>query len=181
MIFTPIAVPGAYLIEIERWEDSRGFFARTWCQREFAAHGLCETFAQCNTSYSKTTETLRGMHFQRQPYEEIKLVRCIRGAVYDVIIDLRPTSPTFRRWVGTNLTAERRNMLYVPAGCAHGFFTLEDESEVFYQVSQLHEPAHESGVRYDDPAFGIRWPGAVQVISDKDRSWPDFSEQPALR
>lgn len=177
MIFVPLSLRGAYLIEIERREDARGFFARTWCQKEFAAHELCRTFVQCNTSYSKAKGTLRGMHFQRRPYAETKLVRCIKGKVYDVIIDLRPGSPTLGRWAGVTLTAEQLNMLYVPEGFVHGFLTLEDESEVFYQVSQFHAPEYESGVRYNDPAFGIQWPAPVCVISDKDRNWPDFSGQ----
>ncbi len=173
MIFTKTKLKDAYIIEIEKWEDKRGFFARSWCQREFDAHGLISHLVQANISFNKKKGTLRGMHYQIAPYGETKLVRCIRGAIYDVIIDLRPDSPNCKQWIGVELTADNRKMLYVPENFAHGFITLEDNTEVFYQVSQFYSPEHERGVRYNDPAFGIKWPLDIEVISDKDKSWPD--------
>jgi len=178
MIFTETKLPGAYLIDVEKREDHRGFFARGWCQREFEAHGLVPCVVQANISFNKRKGTLRGMHYQIAPYAETKLVRCIRGALYDVIIDLRSESPTYMQWLGVELTAENYRMLYVPEGFAHGFQTLVDNTEATYQVSQFYTPGAEGGVRYDDPAFGIEWPIDVQVISDKDRSWPNYSPEP---
>ena len=175
MIFTKAELEGAFIIEIEKLEDARGFFARAWCQKEFEAHGLNPRFVQANISYSKMRGTLRGMHYQEAPYAEAKLVRCIRGAIYDVIIDLRQGSPSYGRWMGLQLTANNYRMLYVPEGFAHGFQTLEDDTEVFYQVSQFYSPQYERGVRYDDPSFAIKWPLEVRVISEKDKSWPDFA------
>lgn len=176
MIFTETELPGAYVIDLERIEDARGLFARAWCEREFAEYGLETRIAQCNVSYNKRKGTLRGMHFQRSPHEEVKLVRCTRGALYDVIVDLRPDSPGFRRWIGIELTQDNRRLVYVPRGFAHGFQTLADETEVFYMISQLYVPEAAGGVRWDDPAFGIEWPvGEPTEISEKDRSWPDFS------
>ncbi|RMF91732.1 MAG: dTDP-4-dehydrorhamnose 3,5-epimerase [Nitrospinota bacterium] len=175
MIFTETRLPGAYIITLEKREDERGFFARTWCQQEFAAHGLNPRVVQCNLSFNKQKGTLRGMHYQIAPYAESKLVRCTRGAIYDVIIDLRPDSPTHRQWIGVRLCADDYTMLYVPEHFAHGFQTLEDSSEVTYQVSQFYTPTAERGVRYDDPAFGIEWPLAVQTISEKDKHWPDYT------
>lgn len=174
MIFQATELPGAYILELERREDERGFFARTWCQAEFAAQGLVSKLVQANMSFNHTAGTLRGMHYQHAPHAETKLVRCLRGAIYDVIIDLRPESPTYMQWVGVELTADNGRMLYVPEGFAHGFQTLEDRTEVAYQVSAFYTPAAEGGARYDDPRFGIRWPRPVAVISDKDRAWPDF-------
>lgn len=174
MIFTETKLPGAYLIDIEKREDQRGFFARAWCQQEFEAHGLVPRVVQTNISFNKCQGTLRGMHYQAAPYAETKLVRCTRGAIYDVIIDLRPDSPTYKQWLGVELTAENYRMLYVPEGFAHGFQTLADNVEVTYQVSQFYTPQAEGGLRYNDPAFGIEWPVQVQVISDKDQNWPDF-------
>lgn len=174
MIFVETALKGAYVIEIERLEDERGFFARTWCQREFESHGLNPRLVQCNISFNKKKGTLRGMHYQAPPFEEAKLIRCTRGALYDVIIDLRVTSPTFMQHFGIILTPEQRNMLYVPEGFAHGFLTLEDNTEVFYQMSEFYAPAYARGVRWNDPAFGIQWPIPVQVISERDASYPDF-------
>jgi len=174
MIFTETTLKGAYLIELEKLEDERGFFARTWCRREFGARRLMPGCVQSNVSFSKRKGTLRGLHYQRAPYEEAKLVRCTRGAIYDVIVDLRPESPTHGEWIGVELTGEGGTMLYVPENFAHGFQTLEDHTEVAYQVSQFYAPEHERGIRYDDPAFGIRWPMEVAVISEKDRTWADF-------
>lgn len=180
MIFNETKLPGAFLIELEPRGDERGFFSRVWCEREFEAAGLSTRIAQANVSLSRDRGTLRGMHLQLPPAAEIKLIRCIRGAIYDVIIDLRPSSPTYCEWVGVELTSENRKALYVPEGFAHGFQTLSSDAEVFYQVSAFYSPEHETGVRYDDPRFGIEWPDPVTVISDKDRSWPDFEPHPAL-
>ncbi|MCK4826502.1 dTDP-4-dehydrorhamnose 3,5-epimerase, partial [bacterium] len=153
MIFTETQLRGAYIIEIEKLKDNRGFFARTWCQKEFEEHGLTPRVVQANVSSNKKKGTLRGMHYQIAPYEETKLVRCTRGAIYDVIIDLRPASPTYTQWVGVELTADNYKMLYVPENFAHGFQTLEDNTEVTYQVSQFYTPGSESGIRWGDPAF----------------------------
>ena len=175
MIFTETALKGAYIIDLEKREDERGFFARTFCQEEWEAHGLINRVVQANTSYNRRKGTLRGMHYQRPPHAETKLVRATRGRVLDVIIDLRPDSPTYRRWVGVELSAETGRALYVPEGFAHGYQTLEDHSDVVYQVSAPYTPGAEGGVRYNDPAFDIRWPLPVTVISDKDAGWPDFT------
>lgn len=175
MLFSETQLKGAYIIEIEKLEDNRGFFARSWCQKEFEAHGLNPRIVQANVSYNKRKGTLRGMHYQKTPYEETKLVRCTKGAIYDVIIDLRPTSTTYGQWIGVELTKDNYKMLYVPENFAHGFQTLEDDSEAIYQVSQFYTPGAESGIRWDDPAFNIDWPIGVQVISDKDKSWPDYA------
>lgn len=165
---------GAFVVEPERIHDERGFFARTWCRQEFEKHKLASRWAQCNLSFSNQAGTLRGMHFQAPPHGEIKLVRCTRGAIHDVIIDLRTGSPTFTRHFETDLTAENRRMLYVPEGFAHGFLTLDDDTEVLYQMSAFYEPAFAQGVRWNDPTFAIQWPSEVRVISEKDRSYPDF-------
>ena len=175
MNFTETKLKGAYIIEIEKLKDHRGFFARAWCQNEFKDYGLTTRVAQANVSSNKKMGTLRGMHYQLSPYEETKLVRCTSGAIYDVIIDLRPASPTYTQWIGVELTEENYKMLYVPENFAHGFQTLEDDTEVTYQVSQFYTPGTESGIRWDDPAFSIDWPMEVQVISDKDKSWPDYT------
>ena len=174
MIFTETKLKGAYVIEIEKLKDHRGFFARAWCQNEFKAQGLTSSLVQANVSFNKKKGTLRGMHYQLSPYEETKLVRCNRGAIYDVIIDLRPASPSYAQWIGVELTAKNYKMLYVPRNFAHGFQTLEDNTEVTYQVSQFYTPGSERGIRWDDPAFSIEWLTDVQVISDKDKSWPEF-------
>jgi len=174
MIFEEVGLPGAFLVHVERKEDERGFFARSWCRKEFEAHGLCGRLAQCNLSFNKAKGTLRGMHFQSAPFEEAKLVRCTRGAVFDAIIDLRKGSPTFRRYFGTTLTAENREMLYIPEGFAHGFLTMEDDTEIFYQMSEFYAPECAGGVRWDDPVFGIVWPEKIRIISERDRSYPDF-------
>jgi dTDP-4-dehydrorhamnose 3,5-epimerase len=175
VIFTETEVLGAFIIDLERRGDERGFFARAFCRREFEEHGLNPEVVQCNLSLSADIGTLRGMHFQLPPHEEAKLVRCTRGALYDVALDLRPKSPSYLRWVGAELTAENRTMLYVPEGCAHGFQTLATDTEAFYQVSASYAPEAERGVRWDDPAFGIEWPEAAErTLSDKDRAWPDY-------
>jgi dTDP-4-dehydrorhamnose 3,5-epimerase len=175
MIFTETKLKGAFIIEPEKLEDDRGFFARSWCQREFEAHGLSPRLAQCSISFSKQKGTLRGMHYQLPPCEEAKLVRCTSGSIYDAIIDLRAASPTFRQYFGLALTAHNHTMLYVPEGFAHGFLTLEDNTEVFYQISEFYSPQHARGVRWNDPAFAIEWPFPPSTLSDRDRSCPDFT------
>jgi dTDP-4-dehydrorhamnose 3,5-epimerase len=175
MIFNPTHLEDAYVVELEPREDERGFFARAWCRDEFAEHGLSTEVAQCNVSFNRRRGTLRGLHYQIAPHAEVKLVRCTQGAIYDVIVDLRPGSATFTQWLGVELTAGNRTMLYVPEGFAHGYQTLEDDTETFYQVSASYAPHAERGVRWDDPAFGIEWPYPDHpLISDKDRGWPDF-------
>jgi dTDP-4-dehydrorhamnose 3,5-epimerase len=174
MIFTKTILSGAFIIDIEKKEDARGFFARSWCRREFEAHGLNPSLAQCDISFSPKKGTLRGMHFQVKPYEEAKLVRCTRGSLSDVIVDLRPDSPTYKKHLSVILTSENRRMLYVPEGFAHGFLTLEDATEVFYQISESYRPESQRGFRWDDPAFTISWPAEVKLSSDRDRSYPDF-------
>lgn len=176
MIFVPTALPDAFIIEPERLEDERGFFARTWCAREFEAHGLSPRLVQCSVSFSKRRGTLRGMHYQVAPLRETKLIRCTRGAIHDVIIDLRPTSPAYKRHVAVSLTGESRRMLYVPEGVAHGFQTLVDDTEVIYQTSEFYSSDHARGVRWNDPAFAIAWPPDDRVINDRDRSYPDFTD-----
>jgi dTDP-4-dehydrorhamnose 3,5-epimerase len=178
MQFTETKFDGAYVIELEKHGDERGFFARVFCQKEFATHGLATNMVQMNASYSADRGTLRGMHYQTAPHQEAKLMRCVRGAIYDVIVDVRPDSPTFTDWMGVELTAQNRRMLYVPEGFAHGFLTLEDDCEVLYPVSAFYAPDHERGLRYDDPAIGIDWPDEVRIVSEKDRQWPDFHPPP---
>jgi dTDP-4-dehydrorhamnose 3,5-epimerase len=176
MIFTETSLKGAFVIEINKLGDERGFFGRSWCQKEIESHGLNSRVVQANTSFSAYKGTLRGMHYQKHPHEENKLIRCTRGSIYDVIVDLRQDSPTYKQWFGVELTADNYKMLYAPEKFAHGFITLEDNSEVTYLVTQFYSPDAESGVRYDDPVFGIQWPTKVSVISEKDRSHPDFNE-----
>jgi len=171
MKFIEVKLKGAYLIEPELFEDERGFFARTFCQREFEAHGLNPGIAQCNISYNKHKGTLRGMHYQVAPKAETKLVRCTRGAIYDVIIDLRPESPTYCQWIAKELNAENSRLMYVPEGFAHGFQTLKDDTEVFYQMSECYSPEHVRGGRWNDPAFGIEWPLNTKIISEKDKNY----------
>jgi dTDP-4-dehydrorhamnose 3,5-epimerase len=167
---------GAYVIDLEPIEDERGFFARAWDAGELAERGLETGIAQCNVSFNHRRGTVRGMHRQRPPHEEAKLIRCTRGSLFDVIVDLRTESPTYLRWAGVELSAANRRSLYVPRGFAHGFQTLEDGTETFYIVSNPHAPDAEAGIRWNDPAFGIEWPlGEPSVISEKDRSWPDYS------
>jgi dTDP-4-dehydrorhamnose 3,5-epimerase len=177
MIFTETQLPGAFIIEPQRLEDERGFFARTWCAREFEEHRLSPRLAQCSISFNRRRGTLRGMHYQAAPHAEAKVVRCTRGAIYDVIIDLRPGSPTYTQHVAVTLTAENRAMVYIPEGFAHGLLTLENDTEVLYLISEFYAPEHARGVRYDDPAFGIDWPMQVQVISERDRAYPDFAAE----
>jgi dTDP-4-dehydrorhamnose 3,5-epimerase len=177
VIFTETKLKDAYIIDIQEHGDERGFFARSWCRKEFEEHGLNSELAQCNISFSHTRGTVRGMHYQVPPYAEDKLLRCTRGAIYDVMIDLRPESATYMQWVAAELTEQNHRMLYVPEGFAHGFQALEDRTEVTYQVSQFYTPGAEQGVRYNDPAFGIEWPIEARLISEKDRNWPDYKPQ----
>ncbi len=176
MIFAETNLKGAFLVEPEKIDDERGFFARTFCQEEFKAHGLNPRFVQCNISFSKKRGTLRGMHYQLPPQAEAKLVRCARGSIYDVIIDLRSDSSTFKQWIAVELTAEDRRMLYIPGMFAHGLMTLEDDTEVFYQMSQFYKPESAQGIRWDDPSFGIKWPQPPTIMSKKDRAYPDFRD-----
>jgi dTDP-4-dehydrorhamnose 3,5-epimerase len=173
MKFIPLRLTGAYLIEPEPIEDERGLFARTFCKQEFEKRDLNPHLEQCSVSFNHKKGTLRGMHFQMPPHEEVKLVRCTQGAIYDVIIDLRPESATYKSWEAVTLTSTNRHLLYVPEGFAHGFQTLEDNTEVFYQMSYPFVAGSGSGVRWNDPAFGIVWPDEVSVISSKDQNYPD--------
>ncbi len=175
MIFTETPLPGAFIIDLEPRQDARGFFARTFCRREFEEHGLNPNIVQCNLSYNLAAGTLRGMHLQKEPASEVKLVRCLRGAIHDVIADLRPESATYRQHFGVELTAQNRRALYVPESFAHGFQTLMDDTEIAYQMSEFHQPGVAAGFRYDDPAFGIPWPRPIEVISEQDLAWPPFS------
>ena len=174
MTFHQTNLMGVIEVRLDPKTDERGFFARTWCESEFKAHGLNSTLVQCNVSFNERKGTLRGMHYQMAPFEESKLVRCTSGAIYDVVLDLRRQSPTFKRWIAVTLTAQNRNAIYVPEGCAHGFVTLEDHTEVFYQMSEFYSAASARGVRWDDPAFRIEWPEKVEVLSGRDRTYPDF-------
>jgi len=174
LIFRETRLKGACLIEPEKRCDDRGFFARTWCEKEFADHHLNPRVVQCNISFNKRKGTLRGMHYQIAPAAEAKLVRCTNGAIYDVIIDLRPDSPTFKQYVAVTLSGQDHKMLYVPEDFAHGFVTLEDNTEVFYQMTAFYSPQHSRGVRWDDPAFGIEWPVHDPIMLDRDREYPDF-------
>jgi len=173
--FAPTTLEGVVVVDLEPVEDDRGFFARAWCQREFAEHGLSAEFVQENVGFSAAAGTLRGLHFQQSPFEETKLVRCTAGAVWDVAVDLRVSSPTYRRWTGIELSAERRNLMYVPEGCAHGYLTLTAAAEVRYLTSQFYAPEAATGVRFDDEALGIEWPREVVVVSEQDRSWPQLT------
>ena len=181
MIFTETPLEGAYLIDLEKRGDDRGFFARAFCVREFAEHGLSTQIVQANNSLSARKGTLRGMHYQLAPRAETKIVRCIRGALHDIILDLRRDSPTFGQTFGVELSAENRHMLYVPKGFAHGFITLVDDTEAFYLVDESYAPESERGVRWDDPYFAIPWPAQPTVISDKDRNYRDFDPAWHLR
>lgn len=174
MKFHETGLAGLFRVSIEPRSDERGFFARTWCVDEAAAHGIQVTFVQCNLSSNLRRGTLRGMHYQAAPHEEAKLVSCVRGVIYDVAIDLRPESPTFKRWYGAELSAENHEMLYIPEGFAHGFQTLTDGSDVFYQMGARYAPQAARGVRWDDPAFGVHWPFTVTSISDRDCSYNDW-------
>jgi len=174
MKFSPLPLTGAFLIDLEKRGDDRGFFARFFCENEFAQHGLVTRFVQINSSLTAKKGALRGMHYQLPPAAEVKVVRCIRGALYDVILDLRPHSATFGQWFGETLSAENRTMMYVPEGFAHGFVTLVPDTEALYLVSAQYAPDAERGVRFDDPKFGIKWPMPPAELSDKDRKWPDY-------
>jgi dTDP-4-dehydrorhamnose 3,5-epimerase len=175
MRFTELSLSGLFLIEPELLQDERGFFARTWCQSEFAEHGLNPQLVQCNVSFNHRQGTLRGLHYQAAPHAEDKLIRCTRGRIFDVAVDLRSESPTYLHWFGIELTQDNLRMLYIPRGFAHGFQTMVDQSEVFYQMSQAYHPASAQGVRWNDPAFGIDWPPTSQrIISQRDRNYPDF-------
>lgn len=177
MIFHETTLKDAMLIDLERRGDDRGFFARTYCQKEFSAKGLDVNYTQQNTSSSVYKGTLRGMHFQKAPHGETKLIRCLKGAIVDIIIDIRPDSPTYMKWEAFELNDENKRMLYVPKGFAHGFQTVSDHVEVTYLVDGFYEPKAEGGVRWNDPAIGIQWPLEPTVMSDKDKSWPDFSDE----
>lgn len=175
MRFAETTVQGAFVIDPEPREDERGFFARLWDRDVFAARGLTADFVQCNASFSARRGTLRGLHYQAAPHGEVKLVRCVRGAIFDVLVDLRVGSPTYARWFGAELTAANRRLMYIPEGCAHGYLTLEDQSEVEYPVSRAYHPDAERGVRWNDPRFAIAWPAVEPLtLSPKDRQWPDY-------
>lgn len=174
MQFDPAGLEGAWRLELEPHEDERGFFARLWCASEFARRSLSGVMQQCSLSYNRHARTIRGMHYQIAPREEAKIVRCIRGAIFDVLLDLRPRSPTFCRWIARELTADNRLAFYVPEGVAHGFQTLTNDTEVLYMIAQAYDPDLARGVRWDDPAFGIQWPLPPGLISERDRSYPDF-------
>ena len=175
MIFTETRLKGAFIIDIEPIEDDRGFFARSWCRNEFEKHGLNPDLVQCNISFNKKKGTLRGMHYQTAPHEESKLVRCTRGSLFDVIIDLRENSGTYKKWFGIELSAENRRMIYIPDGFAHGFQTLEDNTEVFYQMTEFYYPECTGGVRWNDPLFAIKWPLPIKIISRKDSNYNSIS------
>ncbi len=176
MEFHATALPGVFIVDIQPRHDDRGFFARAWCQREFAEHGLSDRLVQCDISFNRRRGTLRGMHLQRAPHAQPKLVRCTRGALFDAVVDIRPGSPTFGRHLAVELTAENHRMLFIPAGCAHGFQTLQDETEVFYQMSDSFVPESAVGFRWDDPAVGIPWPVAQPIMNDRDRDYPSLAE-----
>ncbi len=177
--FAPAGIEGSFVIDLEKREDDRGFFARAWCEREFADHGLSAHIAQVNIGVSTRAGTLRGMHYQVAPHAEAKLVRCSRGAVFDVMVDLRPGSPTFRQWHGSELNHQNCRMLYIPEGCAHGYLTMTDDAELMYFTSVPYAPGASRGVRHDDPAFSIKWPAPVATISSTDAAWPDFKVTPS--
>jgi dTDP-4-dehydrorhamnose 3,5-epimerase len=176
MKFSPTKLPGVWIVDLEKREDERGFFARSWCQREFEQHGLNPRLVQCSVSFNLKNGTLRGMHYQIAPHEEAKLVRCTRGAIYDVAVDLRPASPTHKRWLGMELTADDGRALYIPEGFAHGFQTLSDNTEVFYQMSEFYHPESVRGIRWNDPQFAILWPVASKIISPHDQDLPGLNQ-----
>jgi len=174
MLFLETELPGVFEIHLDPHTDDRGFFARSWCRNEFEAHGLNPKLVQCNISFNLRKGTLRGMHFQAPPHAEAKVVRCTRGAIYDVVLDLRPSSTAFKKWIAVVLSSANRHIIYIPEGCAHGFLTLEDQTEVFYQMSEYYDAESARGIRWNDPAFGILWPDKVEVISERDATHPDF-------
>lgn len=175
MQFLQTDIAGAFIIEMKKIADDRGFFGRAWCSEESRKRGLSDRIVQINTGVSTRAGTLRGMHYQASPHAEVKVVQCTRGSVYDVAVDLRPDSPTFKRWAAVELTDRNYRSFYIPEGCAHGYLTLSDDAVLTYTTSQSYAPAAAKGVRFDDPAFGIHWPGDIRVISTADRSWPDFT------
>ena len=177
MIFTETKLKGSYIIELEPVEDERGYFARSFCRKKFEDRGLNPCIVQCNLSYNRKKGTLRGMHYQAAPHAEAKMVFCLKGSIYDVIIDLRPASPTYLEWTAVELCAGKMRLLYVPEGFAHGFQTLENDTSIFYKISEFYAPQHAMGVRWDDPAFGIRWPLEDKIISAKDRRWPYLTHE----
>lgn len=175
MVFKETSIAGAYLVDLKRIEDDRGFFARAWSSDEFAGMGLATVFPQMNLSLSVRKGTIRGFHYQKSPHEEAKFIRCVRGALFEVMIDLRPDSPTYLKWAGFEIRASDYQALYVPPGCARGVQTLEDNSEMLYMASASYQPGAEAGIRWDDPFFGVEWPDVGQrIVSDKDQAWPDF-------
>lgn len=176
MLFEPLDIAGAYSLMQERRTDDRGYFARTWCRDELARRGLVDRIAQVNTGFSPKAGTLRGLHSQVAPHAEVKVVSCTRGAAFDVLVDLRPGSPSYRKWVGFELTPDNGRILYCPEGCAHGYLTLRDDTEVSYLTSMPYAAAAARGVRFDDAAFAIDWPAAIRLVSQADRNWPDFSD-----
>lgn len=178
MIFRATQLPGVFEIGLDAHHDERGFFARSWCQKEFEDHGLNPKLVQCNVSFNARKGTLRGIHYQDVPKPEAKLVRCTQGSIYDVVVDLRPPSPAFKQWIAVTLGAGQHNMIYVPEGCGHGFLTLENDTEVFYQMSEFYYPELSRGLRWNDPALRIEWPAAVEVISERDRTYPNFEPVP---
>jgi dTDP-4-dehydrorhamnose 3,5-epimerase len=175
LIFTETKLKGAFILDVKRLEDERGFFGRSWCKKEMQEHGLNSNVVQANVSFNHKRGTLRGMHFQFSPYQETKLVRCTKGALYDVIIDLRKDSPTYKQWIGVELTEDNFRMLYVPEDFAHGFITLQDNTAITYQVTQFYTPGAEGGIRWNDPTVGIEWPVPIEVISSKDSNHPDYT------
>ncbi len=175
MIFTETELSGSYILEINKLEDPRGFFARTWCKREFEEHGLNTNLSQCNMSFTEKKGTFRGMHYQAAPHGEAKLVRCTSGTIYDVIIDLRPDSQTYKKWFGIELSQKNTKMLYVPEDFAHGFLTLEDKTEVFYQMSEFYYPESARGLRWNDPAFSISLPSDISAIAERDATYPNYT------
>ena len=174
MIFTETEISGSYLIDVKRIGDERGFFGRLWCEKEMEEIGLVSTIKQSNIGVSPLKGSLRRLHYQTAPHQEVKIIRCPRGAIYDVIVDLRPDSPTFKKWFAVELTAENSRMLYVPEGCATGYQTLVDDTEIYYHTSEFYHPESATGVRHDDPAFSIEWPLPITAISDNDKSWNNF-------
>lgn len=176
MKFQETPLKGAFTVNLDRIEDERGFFARSFCEKEFSAQGLVSRFVQCNVSYNRLAGTLRGMHFQAEPHGEAKLVRCTRGSILDVVVDVRPDSPTYLKWFGKEISAESRMALFIPRGFAHGFQTLVDDSEVLYQMSEFFHPDSARGIRWDDPVLGIRWPLSNFIISEKDRAYPPLDK-----
>jgi dTDP-4-dehydrorhamnose 3,5-epimerase len=176
MIFKETKLQGAFIIEVQRLEDDRGFFGRSFCRREFSERRLNPEVVQCNISFNRDTGTLRGMHYQAAPHAEDKVIRCTRGCLYDVIVDLRRESPTFKQWIAVELSEDNRQMLYVPKGFAHGFQTLTDNTEIFYLMSEFYHPESSRGARWNDPAFGIQWPeGERAILSERDRNWTDYT------